>query len=628
MGLSPAPAPVTRAPSTPAEPPEPLRPSPISREVILPPRRVNRRTKQPQTASPISTEPIPQRPQLPLPSTVPPLSETDTLYFHTFQDQTASELSGFFDSVFYKERVLEACHTEPAIRHAATALGALYKTLEQTGQWTNGPRGTAADQDDLMKHWQVAFRQYSEACNAMLALTSPSQDSLRTQLMASVLLASFDSFIGDYKQAIVQIQSGLDLLERIRAAQRLPAYGISTETVEEELTIIFMRLAIQAKSYDLGFHFPEPYVVRFTSPALHQTRLQQEQDHHQQVQTYGGHSYDSMSPSTNAESSPISPSQTPSPPHTFYSLRDARIAHDRLNERMVRFQESLSISPKEAFHLNAPKPWLGAIASFKQQLTQWAHAFKPILDARNAPQVGRRERAGIAALQMAHLNAIVISAIQFNNTEMAFDEYIPVFQSIVDMGLEIVREQEAQGAKACRAESGLCPHQRQKSPETLKAGIFSAAHIKPTFSMDLGIVAPLYVVATKCRQPVLRRQAIELLSGSSRREGMWDSDLTARVGQWVMALEENEPSAHSGYGENASSGYHDPKSLSPSSLLQSCDTSGLSRHTAPTIPANRRVTVKTIDFDLRARFAKVSVGTRGLPDGVSDPLARSTRITW
>lgn len=534
---------------------------------------------------------------------------TDSFYFQIFQEQTAGDLSGFFDSVFFKERVLEASHTEPAIRHAAIALGALYKTWVQSWGSSNTTSGSPRQPGEQLRHWQVAVRQYSEACNAMMAMRDASQNSLRTQLMASVLLATFDSFIGDHRQAIVQIQNGLDLHERIRTAERLPAYGVATDTVEEELTIIFMRLAIQAKSYDLGFHFPEPYVVRFTSPAQHQARLQRTKEQQQQADLdtdlYSAHS----NPGAGYQNNLASSSGGPEPPRAFANLDEARVAHDRLNERLVRLQESMNIRPRAMSRMAMPEAWMRAIASFKEQLTSWAQAFAPLLKSRTEPHVSRRERAGIAVLQMAHLTAAMISAIQFSSNELVFDKYMSVCRAVVDLGIEIVREEEALGVAACQAESAYCPHQRHPPPDYIESRVFSACHIKPTFSMDLGIVAPLFVVATKCRHRHVRRQAIELLRSCSRREGMWDGDLTARIAHWVMTVEET-PLADTAFG-------HPQLPASPPSI-----------ETYVGVPPERRVMIKSIDFDLRARWANVVVGTRNIDEGMPDPRYRATQITW
>ncbi|MCJ1467591.1 hypothetical protein MMC07_006216 [Pseudocyphellaria aurata] len=55
--------------------------------------------------------------------------------------------------------------------------------------------------------------------------------------------------------------------------------------------------------------------------------------------------------------------------------------------------------------------------------------------------------------------------------------------------------------------------------------------------VDQGIVAPLFLVATKCRDPLLRREAAHLIS-SPRREGTWDAQAAVTVAERVIAIEE------------------------------------------------------------------------------------------
>ena len=565
---------------------------------------------------------------------MPLLNGTEYYYFEIFSKQTACELSGYFDSSFYTERVLEACNTEAAIRHAAIALGALQKTLEQPSSSSNVPSDSSRAHEEQLRHWQVAVRQYSEACNAMMAMRDPDPSSLRTQLMASVLLASFDSFVGDFRQAISQIQSGLDLLERIRFIERLPAYGVATGTAEEELTIIFMRMAIQAKTYDLSFHFPEPYIVRFTSPAQHQARLQRlnQPDRQQGLDaTLHDQNIHHSSPGTGSDTGSATPSDSPPSPPPFTSVQEARLAHDRLNERLVRFQESMNIRPKERSRIAMPTPWLQEISLFKAQLASWAQAFEPLFQSRHAPHFSRKERARVSVLKIAHLTAIVISAVQFSSSEVAFDQHHALFQSMIDLTMEIVQEEEVESASACRSESAFCHHQRQLPADYLSAGVFSACHIKPTFSMDQGIVAPLFVIATKCRLPALRRQAIELLKSCGRREGMWDSELTARIAHWVMTLEEALP-APEGQGPSTDNpvaqGTQSEKSSGDSAAYFNDLGAFMSSNAYSAVPPERRLTLKSVDFDLRARRAVVSVGTRDSAENLPDPRYRSTRITW
>ncbi|EGY17788.1 uncharacterized protein VDAG_01470 [Verticillium dahliae VdLs.17] len=407
-----------------------------------------------------------------------------------------------------------------------------------------------------MRHWEVAIRQYSEAINALVHMDNQDQRSNRGRLMASVLLACFDSFVGDHKQAIVQIQNGLGLLEKLRAERRQSFYVGSEEPVEQELITMFTRLAIQAKSYDMAFHFPQPYVIRLTPQS----------------------SDPSSSPPSDAGSSPssLNPSDIPD---RFFTLMEARLTYDKLLEKMLRFTETL-FSYSQASGANNPMGILPKSLqqyglSFKGQLDAWAVAFEPILQSRTAPSVTHQEKAGIAVLKMFHIMSQILYLMTFSDNESQFDMFQTQFKTIVDLALEV---------------------------------------------------------------------AIQLLRSSARREGMWDSELTARIGHWVTAIEE-EPdvlAAANGWGvpqpsvptRHGSLEFGADVPLGPGGNAR-WDTPqshrhnsspGLSRATPGPVPEDKRVMVRAVDFDLRARFARLQVGTRGIVPGAPDMRSRVTQI--
>jgi hypothetical protein len=59
----------------------------------------------------------------------------------------------------------------------------------------------------------------------------------------------------------------------------------------------------------------------------------------------------------------------------------------------------------------------------------------------------------------------------------------------------------------------------------------------PQFSIDLGIVCPLYFTGLNCRDPTIRQQVLELLT-TPRREGMWDSEIATHILKQTIAQEE------------------------------------------------------------------------------------------
>ncbi|KAH6611128.1 c6 zinc finger domain [Trichoderma cornu-damae] len=547
---------------------------PTGRTATLPPRRASRRRRQ---AKPLASDGM--APLVYEPSHSLALMHTESLYFDLFRVQTASELSGYFDSAFWTQRVLQECHFEPSIRHAVVALGALYKTLEQSCEHDSTPLpGALSRLDSVMCHWQVAIRKYGEACNAMLLLSGDKLSTNKTRLMASVLLACFDSFIGDHRQAIIQIQTGLRLLARIQYDRTQAPH--SSEWVEEDLLVIFTRLAIQAKSYDMAFHFPHPYVIHLGPQSLHDPASSLS---------------DSGSPQP---SSPI--------PRRFSSLREARLASDQLCEMLLRFVEHLQCAKEEPSY-TLPPSWRQLGATFQSQIDSWSEAFEPIFQSRLQPGMNLLEKSGIAALKMFHINTNVIFLMIFCNTEVQFDAFLSHFKAIVGLGWEVVGDDEKRAATESCSVPQRCQQRHVIPKAAFRAGRYTTHNIKPSFSADLGIVPPLFVVATKCRDPTVRREAIQLLRSSARREGMWDSELTANIAQWIMEIEESE----NPFPDMRPFGEKD-QAILPSRA----------------IPEEKRVMVQSVDFDLRARFAELTVGSRDLRQGMQDRRHRATRITW
>ncbi|KAM0346047.1 hypothetical protein ACHAPU_005808 [Fusarium lateritium] len=257
-----------------------------------------------------------------------------------------------------------------------------------------------------------------------------------------------------------------------------------------------------------------------------------------------------------------------------------------------------------------PQSWLEYIAESRGHFDAWSKAFDNLFFGRQNATVSPQEKAGIAALKMLATNARILFFSMFSEKESDFDNFLPQFQTVVDLAVEIVGDEERRAASRDCPNPERCQHRQGESwhnQDFFPAMGFSAPHIKPRFAADLGIVAPLFVVATKCRDPGTRRRAIQLLRSSSRREGMWDSEMVANISAWVMNLEESEALTMG---------------------IESYPADGITRPIPRVIPEEKRFTIRSVDFDLRTRVADLHVGTRGLPPGIPDPKFRQTRLNW
>ncbi|KAH7377490.1 hypothetical protein BKA64DRAFT_648969 [Cadophora sp. MPI-SDFR-AT-0126] len=532
-----------------------------------------------------------QTPELPSPTLYRPggfaFDSQEGQYFQVFRTHTASELSGFFDSEFWQRSVLQESHSEASIRHAVIALGALYKTLEKASESPPGSPDSGA-YDTAPRHYNFALQQYGKALTRLReSLENRETRSERTILISIVLFTCFQSFTGDHKAAISQIQHGLGLLEERRHDSRQPLIRRKDDVVEDELVQMFTRLAIQAKSYDMAFHFPHPYVIRLTP----QTRQ------------------DPTSPqSQSSPSDTSSTSMDSNIPETFLNSQEARTALDTICERIMRFQELLSSYHRGPNNI-LPKSVQSLGMGFGIQLKQWGAAFTPLLETRRNRGVSNTERAGIDVLKMLQLMTGILYQMGFSTSEMDFDNFYPQFKEIVELAKEVVVDEELLLAQQRCGSISSCRH--KQTPSYNFPGLASHQpgahideddylHIKPSFALDLGIVPPLFVVATKCRDRKLRREAIRLLMASPRREGMWDSILSGRVGGWIMHIEEAGLTPWDGRGAGVGEIVSDEK----------------------------RVMVKEILFDMQSREATLRCGTRGAREGDMDDRAKETHIWW
>lgn len=58
------------------------------------------------------------------------------------------------------------------------------------------------------------------------------------------------------------------------------------------------------------------------------------------------------------------------------------------------------------------------------------------------------------------------------------------------------------------------------------------------FGFSLGLISPLFLIATRCRDPTTRKEAVAVLRSMHRSEGCWDSCSAALIAKHVINVEE------------------------------------------------------------------------------------------
>jgi len=135
-------------------------------------------------------------------------------------------------------------------------------------------------------------------------------------------------------------------------------------------------------------------------------------------------------------------------------------------------------------------------------LQQWLEHFESIV-----AKEPYASRSLISTLRLWHASAQLQLATIYEDSEMRFDAFHDIFACIVEYAEAIL---------------ALLAKQEERY----------------TFSFDLGISIPLFMVAQRCRDPHLRRRAIALMRTESRQEGAWESVGAADVVErWMLAEE-------------------------------------------------------------------------------------------
>ncbi len=200
-------------------------------------------------------------------------------------------------------------------------------------------------------------------------------------------------------------------------------------------------------------------------------------------------------------------------PAIFSSLEEARNSMDYQWNKCVHLLGD--IEQYNTYAKIVPvKPHLDANQqAFSIVVRKWLVAFQALLQ-KDGKSFDHKSLQAARTLQINQIFMMIYNRMSIFDVlidETVWDRFLSCFKQILDFCSLIV-------------ESTACDHISQKPG--------------PEFCLDMNIVAPLYAVAHRCRDPAVRRKAISLLYNSPRQEGIWDSILTARVAERLMGIEE------------------------------------------------------------------------------------------
>lgn len=403
--------------------------------------------------------------------------------FEFFRVKVAMDLGGFFDSSFWTQDVLQVAQHEPSVRHGVVALASLSETLLRTKQG-HGSESSVQDEDDKQRSLPrsrspspgtFAIRQHAKAVSA---LTKKMQDgresSPETVLITCALFICFEMLQNNFEAALRQMSSGVFVF-----CEWYSKHRIAAKTAYPQLA----GLAYQLKNL---FERLLSQIILFIDTNIQEWQF--------------------LVPEFTPEM-PIIPS-------AFKSIAEARdclhayrscVYHKIITSQM----QALKNQGADKGGLNTDIPPAENLQVENDPHHDWQLAFEAFL--RNSRiTISPREQQAAVLLEIQHITGSILVAAGMSKQETVFDQFEAGFCKIISLA------------------SGLIANEGG-SPEDST----------PTFpAFDMGILPPLYLTASRCRQPSIRRQALRLLTQGPTQEGIWHSGMLSNIAKHIMKLEE------------------------------------------------------------------------------------------
>ncbi|KAH8681073.1 hypothetical protein BX600DRAFT_543722 [Xylariales sp. PMI_506] len=163
---------------------------------------------------------------------------------------------------------------------------------------------------------------------------------------------------------------------------------------------------------------------------------------------------------------------------------------------------------------------------FQRILGEWTAALEAFISSRGDAPLSNQDRRTVSLLRLYERYCRIELHFTAMRAQSAAEEKSPsALATIEDDFMDVYSELIELAASALGMEG----------PEDTWPAQLPA---QPQFHLEIGVTWILFAVISQCRDPVLRRRALALIPPESLQEGIWNSAMTSRLGNRLMALEE------------------------------------------------------------------------------------------
>lgn len=425
------------------------------------------------------------------PTSSPSTSEVEKRHFYFFGSITVNDLAGFVDSEFWTHAILKATHIHPAIWHASVALGALHQKFLKG--MSSSVLGTAFDEDV-----QFALKQYNKSIQFLTHLSgntrlTTNHDRIIT-LTSCVLFVCISSLQGNEIQAFVHIRNGLRLFRewKLFALARQPQHSLDSPVSAGCLAAIFSRLDTQARTLLDG-------------PSR---------------ETWGQH--------------PVLPANTSQP---FVALWHVYQELEYLLNGLVHCVQRVEFMLMRSYQCIKFRLAEEERSLYSGYFKAWDARFVEYLDMNK----GIDHSKPVLVLHIRRTLADIVLRMDPHAGESGWDVFQSECNHILHLASKVLGEKGVvSGAESPKNTLQPCDYSTQSTEQSHQEQQEQQEKTAiPSFSISGGVVEPLYIVASRCRDSITRRRAIRLLKQYPRREGIWESTLVARIADEIVKIEES-----------------------------------------------------------------------------------------
>ncbi|KAL5358590.1 putative C6 finger domain protein [Aspergillus floccosus] len=207
---------------------------------------------------------------------------------------------------------------------------------------------------------------------------------------------------------------------------------------------------------------------------------------------------------------PVTVAEEISPiPYIFDSFGQAETCLVEEYARVVHFVRRVTSFYRHHEPGSVPLELIAYTHTLQARLELWKSAFGysySCQKAQGSPQTSARA----SLLLIQYYIAVITASTSIYAEQMAYDQFLHAFTRI----LILARSSSA-------------------------AQMSAAATALVGVPIEMGVVYPLYFVATKCRDRVVRQEAIDLLSSAPYPDVVWEAPILAVVSQRAKEIEEN-----------------------------------------------------------------------------------------